>query len=69
MMTIKKVGSKAELAKFIDFPHELYKDDVHYVPELHIAQRDILTPGNTLFMNIPPYRHFYYITTIKLLEE
>lgn len=49
MMIVKKVGSKSELAKFIDFPHDLYKDDANYVPELHIAQRDILTPGKHPF--------------------
>jgi len=32
-----------ELAAFIDFPHDLYKDDPNYVPELFIAQKDLLT--------------------------
>lgn len=45
MITIQPVDNKKRLAAFIDFPHELYKNDPHYVPELHIAQRDILTPG------------------------
>lgn len=35
--------SKKELASFIDFPHELYKNDPNYVPELFIAQKDLLT--------------------------
>jgi len=51
MITIKPVTTKTELASFIDFPHELYKDDVNYVPELHIAQRDVLTPGKHPFHN------------------
>lgn len=51
MISIKKVETKKELAAFVDFPHELYKDDVNYVPELHIAQRDILTPGKHPFHN------------------
>ena len=37
------------LASFIDFGHELYKDDKNYVPELFIAQRDLLTPGKHPF--------------------
>jgi GNAT superfamily N-acetyltransferase len=37
------VSSKKELAAFIDFPHDLYQDDPNYVPELFIAQRDLLT--------------------------
>jgi GNAT superfamily N-acetyltransferase len=43
MKQIVPVKSKKELGIFIDFPHELYKNDPNYVPELFIAQRDILT--------------------------
>jgi len=43
------VTSKKQLAQFIDFPHELYKNDEKYVPELFIAQRDLLTPGKHPF--------------------
>ncbi len=43
MKKIIPVSNKKELAKFIDFPHDLHKDDPYYVPELFIAQRDILT--------------------------
>ena len=43
MKKIIAVRSKNELAAFIDFPHDLYKDDPYYVPELFIAQRDLLT--------------------------
>src|ERR1700712_5047640 len=43
MKKIIPVNSKKELAAFIDFPHDLYQDDPNYVPELFIAQRDLLT--------------------------
>jgi GNAT superfamily N-acetyltransferase len=43
MKKVIPVSNKKELAKFIDFPHDLYKDDPNYVPELFIAQRDLLT--------------------------
>src|SRR5476651_269528 len=43
MKKIIPVNSKKELADFIDFPHDLYQDDPNYVPELFIAQRDLLT--------------------------
>ena len=43
MKKVVPVSSKRELANFIDFPHDLYKDDPNYVPELFIAQRDLLT--------------------------
>ncbi|MBC7889350.1 MAG: hypothetical protein H7Z13_15845 [Ferruginibacter sp.] len=49
MITIKPVVTKAELASFIDFPHTLFEGDKNYVPELHIAQRDVLTPGKHPF--------------------
>ncbi|WP_439696243.1 hypothetical protein ACFGVS_26360 [Mucilaginibacter sp. AW1-7] len=43
MIKIVTVSSKKELASFIDFPHDLYEGDPNYVPELFIAQRDLLT--------------------------
>jgi len=43
MKKIVPVSNKKELAKFIDFPHDLYKNDPNYVPELFIAQKDLLT--------------------------
>ena len=43
MINIVAVSSKKELAAFIDFPHDLYAGDSNYVPELFIAQRDLLT--------------------------
>jgi GNAT superfamily N-acetyltransferase len=43
MKKVIPVSNKKELAKFIDFPHDLYKDDPYYVPELFIAQSDLLT--------------------------
>ncbi|HEY1163530.1 MAG TPA: hypothetical protein VGE90_00150 [Chitinophaga sp.] len=49
MVEVKPVQSGKELGQFIDFPHDLYKDDPCYVPELFIAQRDLLTPGKHPF--------------------
>ncbi|WP_316811864.1 hypothetical protein [Pedobacter heparinus] len=43
MKKIVAVSTKKQLATFIDFPHELYEADPNYVPELFIAQRDLLT--------------------------
>ena len=40
-----QVGSKKDLKRFIDFPHDLFADDPNYVPEIFIAQRDMLTKG------------------------
>ncbi|MFP5039868.1 hypothetical protein [Parasediminibacterium sp. JCM 36343] len=49
MIRAEEVKTKKQMAAFIDFPHELYKGDVNYVPELFIAQRDLLTPGKHPF--------------------
>ncbi len=49
MAQLVAVADKKLLEKFVDFPHELYKNDPFYVPELHIAQRDMLTPGKHPF--------------------
>lgn len=49
MIKTVPVTSKKQLATFIDFPHDLYADDPNYVPELHIAQTDLLTPGKHPF--------------------
>lgn len=49
MIKIEPVTTKKQLATFIDFPHELYAGDPNYVPELFIAQKDLLTPGKHPF--------------------
>lgn len=49
MISIVPVTDKKLLGKFVDFPHKLYKNDPNYVPELFIAQRDLLTPGKHPF--------------------
>lgn len=43
MRQIQPVNTKQQLKSFIDFPHDLYQGWPHYVPELFIAQRDLLT--------------------------
>lgn len=44
MKRIELVQTAKQLAAFIDFPHDLYRNDPKYVPELFIAQRDLLSP-------------------------
>lgn len=44
MTHIVQVHSPGDLKKFIDFPHDLYQSEPNYVPELFIAQRDLLSP-------------------------
>lgn len=49
MKRVVAISTKKEIESFIDFPHDLYKNDPHYVPELFIAQRDLITPGKHPF--------------------
>lgn len=44
MITIEKINYPDKLKEFIDFPHELYAGDPNYVPELYVAQKDMLNP-------------------------
>ncbi len=52
MVTIIPVETKKQRTLFIDFPHELYAENPNYVPELFLAQQDLLTPGKHPF-----YKH------------
>ncbi len=52
MRLVKPVDGAKALKAFIDFPHDLYKDDDNYVPELFLAQHDLLKPGKHPF-----YKH------------
>jgi GNAT superfamily N-acetyltransferase len=49
MIWIEPVDTRRRLKSFIDFPHKLYRGDRNYVPELFIAQKDLLTPGKHPF--------------------
>jgi hypothetical protein len=49
MNRIAPVQSPKELASFIDFPHDLNAGNPNYVPELFIAQRDLLSPKHPFF--------------------
>ncbi len=51
MVEVRKVGSKKELKDFIDFPHRLYSNDDNYVPELYLAQKDLLNKDKHPFFD------------------
>ena len=52
MVEVIPVGSKKQIAQFIDLPHDLYARDPNYVPELFLGQRDLLSPDKHPF-----YKH------------
>lgn len=49
MIDIVQVNSKKDLTKFIDFPHDLYKDDPNYVPMLYMEQEALLNAKKSPF--------------------
>ncbi len=46
---VRKVESKADRKAFIDFPHDLYKNDPNYVPELYLAMADLISEKKNPF--------------------
>lgn len=49
MIQIQEVQSKKDLKEFIDLPWKLYKDDSNWVPQLKLAQKDILSPKHPFY--------------------
>ncbi len=58
MIEIIPVDTPKQLAQFVDFPHDLYAGDPNYVPELFIAQRDLLTPSHHPFFKHSKAKYF-----------
>ena len=46
---IIEVTSKRDKKRFIDFPHDLYKNDPNYVPEIYIGQKELLSEKKNPF--------------------
>lgn len=42
-MEVRRVTSKRDLQRFIRFPHQLYREDPSYVPQLNLMQQDLLS--------------------------
>ncbi len=48
-VSISKVESKTDTKRFINFPHELYKADPNYVPELYLSISEVLNKKKNPF--------------------
>ncbi|QES87459.1 hypothetical protein [Rhizosphaericola mali] len=66
-LEIVKVTSKKQLNKFIDFPHDLYKNDPNYVPELFVAQSDLMNPKKNPFFLHGKMQQFLAIKEGKIV--
>ncbi|MBP8725755.1 MAG: hypothetical protein KBF37_11815 [Saprospiraceae bacterium] len=51
MLRIVEVDNPKRKCSFIDFAHDHYATDPHYVPELYIAQRDHLDPSKNPYFD------------------
>jgi hypothetical protein len=58
MVKIKKVESKKDLKKFIDFPYTLYAGDALYVPDLRIVQKETLDKKKNPFFHHADAEYF-----------
>lgn len=55
---IIEVNHHHGIRQFIDFPHELYKNDPNYVPELYSEQKNMMDPGKYPFHQYGEVRYF-----------
>lgn len=51
IVNISKVKTKSDKKSFIDFPHELYKADPNYVPELYLNISEVLSEKKNPFFS------------------
>lgn len=64
MVSIKVVKGRQSTNQFIGFPYDLYKNDGNYVPELRIAQRDILDKKKNPFFQHAEAEYFIALDEI-----
>jgi len=48
-MEIIEVTTNKQRKQFIDFPHDLYRNDSYYVPEIYMGQAELLSPKKNPF--------------------
>ena len=67
MVTIEKITFPHKIKDFIDFPHDLYAGDPNYVPELFLAQKDLLNPKKHPFYEHATLQMFLAYKNNKLV--
>ncbi|MBC7886149.1 MAG: GNAT family N-acetyltransferase [Saprospiraceae bacterium] len=55
---IQEVTFKDGISDFINFPHDLYKNDPFYVPEIFIGQKDMMNPEKYPFHKYGKVKYF-----------
>lgn len=57
-VTIHEVNFEKGISDFINFPHDLYRDDKCYVPEIYMGQKDMLNPAKYPFHQYGKVKYF-----------
>lgn len=64
---IVQVSDKKQKKQFIDFPHDLYKDDPLYVPELYLAQKEMMDTAKYPLFEFATVAFFLAIKSGKIV--
>ncbi len=67
MLEIVEVKTKKQLTQFIDFPHDLYKDDPNYVPMIFMEQEALLNPKKSPFLKHSEAIYYLAIKDSKIV--
>ena len=57
-LSIKKITDKKGMNAFIDYPYELYRDDIHWVPPLRIERQDFFNPKKNPYFSHAKVEYF-----------
>ncbi|MBK8669846.1 MAG: GNAT family N-acetyltransferase [Saprospiraceae bacterium] len=57
-LIIEEITFGSGISEFINFPHDLYKDDKNYVPEIYIGQKDMMNPNKFPFHKYGKVKYF-----------
>lgn len=57
-LEVVEVTYEKGIEAFIDFPHDLYKDDPYYVPEIFLGQKDMFNPKKHPFHQTGSVRYY-----------
>lgn len=66
-IVIREVTSKKDVKTYIDFPHELYKNDPNYVPEIYMGQKEMFDKKKYPFFEYGQVQSFLAYKDEKLV--
>ena len=66
-MKIVKVGSSAELKRFINFPYDFYKEDPNLIPPLRVELKNQFNPKTNPLLDHCTYQLFLLLNEDKVI--